>query len=111
MPHHTWTDSTHLGLIEHTRGRLDGKRLWYIPHRIVWSVDSSANTTCSKLLSLLFLANKSLSVFSSALKSLGFELLRLYRKPKEWRYFNIVLSAIVTPKTSKSLIFKVLPVM
>jgi len=106
MPHHTWTDSTHLGLNEHTRGRLDGKL-----HRIVWSVDSSANTTCSKLLSLLFLANKSLSVFSSALKSLGFELLRLYRKPKEWRYFNIVLSAIVTPKTSKSLIFKVLPVM
>ncbi len=72
MPHHTWTDSTHLGLNEHTRGRLDGKRLWYIPHRIVWSVDSSANTTCSKLLSLLFLANKSLSVFSSALKSLVF---------------------------------------
>ncbi len=72
MPHHTWTDSTHLGLIEHKRGKLDGKRLWYIPHRIVWSEDSSANTTCSKLISILFLANKSLSVFSSALKSLVF---------------------------------------
>jgi len=68
------TDSTQRGLRQQTGGRLDGFLLWYKPHLLVCIVDSSQNTTFSKLLSKLLNANSYLSFFSACVKSFGFEL-------------------------------------